>query len=37
MKVYLKCLERVSYVLELEVKGNLMKNESLIILIFWFV
>lgn len=31
MKVYLKCLERVSYVLELEVIGNLMKNESLII------
>lgn len=30
MKVHLKCPERVSYVSEPEVKGNLMKNESLI-------
>lgn len=30
MKVHLKCPERVSYASEPEVKGNLMKNESLI-------
>lgn len=37
MKVHLKCPERVSYVSEPEVKGNLMKNESLTTSIFWFV